>query len=177
MKRVRLSSKVRRAFQGSSRGFTLIEVLVAIALIGIVAVGILSALSTISTTLVVADERTTAESLARRQMEYIKSQGYNPASVLNDYNPTYQKISGIPEGYSMWSLNRDGEVVEEIIGIPWDSEINRPVDTDKGLQKIALVIIHKDKQNQDKVIYTFVNSNPYWADGEKIILEGYKVDR
>ena len=177
MKKLRLSSQVRRAFQGSSRGFTLIEVLVAIALIGIVAVGILSALSTISTTLVVADERTTAESLARRQMEYVKSQGYNPASVLNDYNPTYQKISGIPEGYSLYSVNRDGVRVVDIVGIPWDSEINRPVDTDNGLQKVSLVIIHKDKQNEDKVIYTFINDNDYWAYGEKIILEGYKVDR
>ena len=177
MKKVRLSSQVRRAFQDSSRGFTLIEVLVAIALIGIVAVGILSALSTISATLIVADERTTAESLARRQMEYVKSQGYNPASVLNDYKPTYQKISGIPEGYSLWSVNRDNELDVAIVGIPWDSENNWPVDTDKGLQKVALVIIHKDKQNQDKVIYTFINDNDYWADGEKIILEGYKVDR
>ncbi|HEY4712142.1 MAG TPA: type II secretion system protein [Dehalococcoidia bacterium] len=177
MKRVRLSSQVRRAFQGSSRGFSLIEVLIAIVLIGIVAIAILSALSTISTTLVVADERTTAESLARRQMEYVKNQVYNPASALNNYNPTYQKISGIPEGYSLWSVNSTGVLVAEIIGIPWDSEINRPVDTDNGLQKVALVIIHKDKQNQDKVIYTFINDNPYWAYDVEITLEGYKVDR
>jgi len=175
MKKLRLSSQARRAFQGSSRGFTLIEVLLAIALLGVIAIAFMSALSTASTVLIIADERTTAESLARRQMEYVKSQGYRPESVVTD--PIYQKIGGIPEGYSIWSVNRDGEIVEEIIGIPWDSENSKPVDTDKGLQKIALVLIHKDRENRDKVIYTFINDNPYWADGVQITLEGYKVDR
>ncbi len=177
MKKLRLSNQGGRAFQGKSRGFILIEVLIAIALIGIVAIAILGALSTSSKVLSIADERTTAESLARRQMEYVKSQGYNPASVLNNNNPTYEKISGIPEGYSIWSVNRNGEVVEDIVGIPWDSENNKPMDTDKGLQMIALVIKHKDTANQDKVIYTFINKNSYWAYNVEITLEGYKVDR
>ena len=93
MKKIRLNSKVRKTFQGSSRGFTLLEVLIAIALIGIVAVAILGALSTSSKVLSIADERTTAESLARRQIEYIKSQGYNAASVLNNNNPPIKKLA------------------------------------------------------------------------------------
>ncbi len=177
MKRIRLSSRVRRAFPGSSRGFVLIEALIAIALIGIVVVAILGALSTTSNVLIIADERTTAESLARMQMEYVKNQGYNPASVLNNNNPTYQKISNIPAGYSIWSVNRTGGIVADIVGIPWDSKNNKLADKDIGLQKIALVIKHKDKQNQIKVIYTFVNNNPNWATGANITLEAYKVDR
>lgn len=174
MKRVRLNSKVRKAFQGRSRGFILIEVLIAIALIGIVAVAILGALSTSSKVLTIADERTTAESLARRQMEYVKNQGYS--STESD-EPVYQKIGGIPEGYSIWSVNRAGTTVEDIIGIPWDSETNKPADKDIGLQKIALVIKHKDKTNQDKVIYTFINKNFNWAYNVEITLEAYKVNR
>jgi prepilin-type N-terminal cleavage/methylation domain-containing protein len=177
MKKLRLNSQLRRAFQGRSRGFTFIEVLLAIAILGVISIAFMSALSTSSNVLIIADARTTAESLARRQMEYVKSQGYNPASVLNNNNPTYPKISGIPEGYSLWSLNRTGGLVVDIVGIPWDSENNKPADKDIGLQKIALVIMHKDKYNQDEVIYTFINDNPYWADGVEIILEGYKVDR
>jgi type II secretory pathway pseudopilin PulG len=177
MKKLRLNSRARRAFQSSSRGFILIEALIAIAFIGIVAVTILGALSTTSTVLIIADERTTAESLARRQMEYVKNQGYNPASALNNNNPIYQKISDIPEGYSVWSVNRTGGLVADIVGIAWDSQNNRPVDTDRGLQKISLVIKHRDKTNQDKVVYTFINNNPYWANGKEITLEGYKVDR
>jgi prepilin-type N-terminal cleavage/methylation domain-containing protein len=78
MKRVRLNSKARRAWQGSSRGFTLLEVMMAIALIGIIVVAIMTALSTASTALIIADRRATAESLARTQMEYVKDNNSNP---------------------------------------------------------------------------------------------------
>jgi len=71
---IRLNNRVRKAFQGRSRGFTLIEVVIAIAFVGVIAIAFLSALSTASTLLIVADERATAESLARSQMEYVKNQ-------------------------------------------------------------------------------------------------------
>ena len=67
MKKLRLDSKIRKACQGSSRGFTMIEVVIAIALIGIIGVAVLNALSTASMALIIADERATAESLARSQ--------------------------------------------------------------------------------------------------------------
>jgi prepilin-type N-terminal cleavage/methylation domain-containing protein len=179
MKKLRLDSQARKAFPGRSRGLTMIEVLIAIAILGIISITFLSALSTASLSVGLADERTVAESLARRQLEYVKNQGYNPASALNNNNPTYQKISDIPGGYSIWSVNRNGTVVADIVGIPWDSGNNAPVSKDVGLQKIALVIKDKDKENpaQDKVIYTFINNNPNWAPGVEITLEGYKVDR
>ncbi|OGN95473.1 MAG: hypothetical protein A2Z77_07140 [Chloroflexi bacterium RBG_13_51_36] len=175
MKKLRLNSRVRRVLEGRSRGLTFIEVLLAIAILGVISIAFMSALSTSSNVLILADERTTAESLSRRQMEYVKSQSYSPETMVTD--PIYQKIDGIPEGYSLWSVDINGEKVEQITGIPWDSENNKPADMDNGLQKISLVVTHKDKYNQDKVIYTFINDNPYWADGVEITLEGYKVDR
>ena len=87
MKRVRLSSKIRKAFQGSSRGFTLIEVLIAMALVGIIAITFLSALTTATTALAIADRRATAESLARSEMEDVKNEPYdfdNPQSYEHD---------------------------------------------------------------------------------------------
>jgi len=74
MKKLILNSRVRKAFQGGSRGFTLVEVMIAVALIGIIAIAFLSALSTASTVLIITDEQATAESLARSQMEDIKNQ-------------------------------------------------------------------------------------------------------
>ena len=171
MKRVRLSSKVRKAFQGSSRGFSLIEVLIALALVGIIAIAFLSGLSTASMALIIADERATAESLARSQLEFVKNQKYEPAEPGGV--ATYDEITGIPDGYTIGSVNRGGnETVEDVLGIPWDSENNKPVDIDNGVQKVALVIKH-----HEKIIYTFINDNPEWADGVKITLEGYKVER
>jgi prepilin-type N-terminal cleavage/methylation domain-containing protein len=152
MKRVRLSSQVRKAFQGSSRGFTLIEVVVAIGLMGIIAISVLGALSTASMALLTADQHATAESLARSQMEFVKNWGYSYNST--SHQGTYPEIPNIPDGYSICSVNRDGEIVNDVIGIPWDSENNTAVTNDNGLQKIELVI-----KNSGKVLNT---------------LEGYK---
>lgn len=60
----------------NEKGYALVEVLVALALTGIIAVAFLLALATSSKAILVADERATAESLARSQMEFVKSQTY-----------------------------------------------------------------------------------------------------
>ena len=180
MTKLRLNSRLRRAFQGNSRGIAMVEVLIAIALLGVITIAFLASLSTSSTVLFMADERTTAESLARRQMEYIKGQGYHADLVIDEVvisEPVYEKIGGIPEGYAIGSVDRDGEIVEEIRGIPWDSENDMPADTDNGLQKVALVVKCQNEEGQYEIIHTFINDNPNWADGVKITLEEYKVDR
>jgi len=76
------------------KGTTLIEVLIAIAILGMIAVPFLTALSTSSRALIIADERTTAESLVRSQMEYVKSQEYDADG--------YAKIADIPVGYDVY---------------------------------------------------------------------------
>ena len=146
----------------NEKGFTLIEVLVALAILGLIAVAFLMALSTASKAIIIADERTTAESLARSQMEYVKNQSYITAPVGGEV--IYLKIdaSDIPDGYTIWSVNRAGGIVyggnnEGIIGVPWDSQNNEAVGTDAGLQRIKLVIKH-----DIKVVLT---------------LEDYKVNR
>jgi len=174
MKRVRLNNKVRKAFQSRARGFTMIEVVIAIAIIGIIGVAVMSALATASIALIIADERATAESLARSQLEYVKDQGYNATQPGGEVIYTKIPDIDIPYGYAIWSVNRDGEIVGDVIGIPWAGNTSKPANEDGGIQKIALVITHKDRENQPKVIYTFINDNPDWADGVKITLEGYK---
>jgi len=174
MKKLKLNNKVRKAFRGSSRGFTMLEVVIAIALLGIIAVSVLSALQTAALALISADQRATSESLARSQLEYVKDQGYNATQPGGEVIYTKIPDIDIPYGYAIWSVNRDGEVVSDVIGIPWAGNTSKPANEDKGIQKITLVITHKDRENEDKVIYTFINDNPDWADGVKITLEGYK---
>jgi prepilin-type N-terminal cleavage/methylation domain-containing protein len=170
MQRARLSSQARRAFRGSSRGFTLVEVLITIALIGAISVAFFSFMSAATSALIHADERTVAESLARSQLEFVKNQGYNSTA-------TYLKIPSIPSGYEICSLNCSSNQAcppvnclnnQTVVAIFWDSSNNRWSPTDTGLQKIALVIKHQGKE-----IYAFVNNNTAWANGAKITLEGY----
>ena len=160
MKRLRLSSKVRKAFQGSSRGFTLIEVLIALALVGIIAIAFLGGLTTASRAVLTADVRTTAESLARSQMEHVKAQDYIAAPDGGE--ATYLKLTDIPDNYIICSVNRGRETDncgagEPIIAVPWDTASNEAVANDNDLQRIELVVKHGDK-----VVIT---------------LEGYKVER
>ncbi len=148
----------------NERGFTLIEVVIAMLLLGIISVALLSGLAAASRALVIADEHATAESLARSQMEYVKNQAYITAAdydvgVPGSGEVIYVKITGIPAGYTIWSEDRAGATVTDIIGVPWDTDplVNQPVVIDAGLQRIKLVIKHNGK--------------------EIITLEDYKVDR
>jgi len=73
--------------KNSQKGFLLIEILVGLALMGIIAAAFLNGLSTTFTGVAVSQERVAAESLAKSQIEYIKVQDYIPVA---DYNPDDQ---------------------------------------------------------------------------------------
>jgi prepilin-type N-terminal cleavage/methylation domain-containing protein len=157
MKRIRLSNEVGKTLRGKSRGFTLIEVLIALALFAIIAIVFAGGLSTASKAVLTADVRTRAESLARTQMESIKNQPYSPAPTGGVGN--YTKID-LPASYSICSFNRTSPPPNcgpLILGVPWNSGNNIAASTDTGLQKITLVIKHDDI--------------------EVTRLEGYKLDR
>lgn len=134
---------IMKGLHKNQKGFTLIEVLVGIALIGIIASAFLFAIATAGKANIIADERATAESLARSQFEYIKKQAY----ILTDENGEviYDKLGDIPQHYEIWSYDREGTIVEYIIGVPWDSQNYEATTTDIGLQRIFLVIKHNGK--------------------------------
>jgi len=148
MKKVTLTSQARKVFRGSSRGFTLVEVLITIALIGAIAVAFFSFMSAATSALIHADERTIAESLARSQMEYVKNQGYINATSPT-WQVTYQRLPGIPIGYSIcsidWTTNQTSNCGAtpnmSIVAIALNS-----TTSDSGLQRIKLVIKHDDKE-------------------------------
>jgi len=73
----------------AQKGYALVEVLVALAVISIVAAGFISALQNSIQASTLADRKDTARSLAQSQMEYIKKQpfavSYAPDTISSDY--------------------------------------------------------------------------------------------
>ena len=120
----------------NEKGLTLIEVVIAIGILGIVAAAFMAALAGASRALFIADERATAESLARTQMEYVKSQPYN------SNNGTYDTMSGIPTGYTVYGFNQS---VPTLFAQYWNA-INHTVSANEtGIQKITVTVGHNNK--------------------------------
>jgi prepilin-type N-terminal cleavage/methylation domain-containing protein len=79
-------------------GFSLIEVLISLALLGLVAGGLLGGLSVASRGVSLADARETAKNLAEYQIEYIRGQGF--ISSRTDQSDPYQVPSPLPSEYA-----------------------------------------------------------------------------
>lgn len=156
MRKVKFTNKVTKALRVNSKGASLIEVLIGLALLGLVAVAFIGGLSTAFKADIIADERSTAQSLAQSQMEYVKSQDYSSAPAGGD--ATYLKID-LSENpyYFVKSINRAGGTVDDIKGVPWDTENGQPSTNDERIQKVTIIVEHGDKG-----VFT---------------LEDYKVDR
>jgi prepilin-type N-terminal cleavage/methylation domain-containing protein len=153
MRTPKLNSRANKAWQGPSRGFTLIEVLIALALFAIIAIVFAGGLSTASRTVLTADVRTNAESLARTEMEYVKSQNYSEApwayvvtssgSTCGDSAPDWcDALHSLSAEHAGYIANVGAEPLDE---------------DDNGIQKITVTVSHEDS--------------------EVMTLEGYKVSR
>lgn len=114
--------------RNGQQGLTLIEILVALGILAAVAVVFLVGMSTSSKAVMVSQESVAADSLAKSQMEYIKSQPYD--HDLNHNPPQYLKLADedIPDGYDIIitpaRLNPD----------------NDATDDDDGLQQITVTV-------------------------------------
>ena len=124
-----------RIFGEKESGVGLIETLVALALLGIIAASFLGGLATASKAAFTADERATAECLARSQLEYVKGQGY--ISHIDPEHGDYLVITTTPAGYNS----------VETTAVPIDPATGQPLapGEDNGIQKITITVKHDDK--------------------------------
>ena len=98
------------------KGIVLIEAIVALALIGLIAVGFLGAIGTSYKSTALSVEMTTSESLARSQMESIKQQEY----ISGNFTGLYEEIDH-PAFYDInWTV----------------------VELEAGKQKITITVNH-----------------------------------
>jgi type II secretory pathway pseudopilin PulG len=112
-------------FARRESGISLLETAIALAIVGIVAVAFLTGVATASKAAFIADERTTAESLARSQMEWAKNASYS-------YNATSYSIAPIPTAKD--HINYSANITAEPL-----------YDTDDGIQKITVTITRSGK--------------------------------
>jgi prepilin-type N-terminal cleavage/methylation domain-containing protein len=105
------------------KGFTLIETVAALALLGIIAAGLFSGLGTNSKVLHNTDTQETAKNLAETQLEFVKGQSYVPnattytaaaipAAQFGYYTATITAVDG-----SALSPPRDGNIQKIIVAI------------------------------------------------------------
>jgi len=117
------------------KGFSLLEVMLAIALLGIVAVAFLGAMATGSRAIFIADERATAESLARSQMEYVKNLPYENGVTEYDIDPNLAL-----DGYT---VSVAVEPLPDPNGVILD-----------GIQKITVMIYHPEEEIEENNVIT-----------------------
>jgi len=122
----------------SEKGFVLIETLVALALMGITAVGLLSGLSTTFRAGMISQERVAAESLAKSQWEYIRAQDY---ILTADYDP-----NDPDKRYELIDIPDELVIKDYAIEIGTPVAIISPADSEFELQSITLVINCDSKQ-------------------------------
>ena len=156
--------ELHHALRGNSRGVTLIEVLIAVAILGLVAVAFLSALATASTAIIIADERTTAESLARSELEYVKSQpfstpcpthpwSYQASSTTSQSPSPHEPSTTAPSWWAGHTLPSEYDGYSVIVtaqGYDIDGDYNY----DEGIWKITVKVYHNGTPNPDDLVLT-----------------------
>jgi type II secretory pathway pseudopilin PulG len=123
--------------RGDQKGQILIEVLVALAILGVVAVAFLTALTTTSLALIVADRHTTAESLTRSEIEYVQNSPYQGEDGGFSYQlpsgyPPWDPEHTLPSGFDNYSL--------VVTGVPVDPETHQTQEADEGIQKVTVEV-------------------------------------
>jgi len=117
----------------SEKGFAFIETVVALALLGIIAVAFLSGLATSSKATVITNDKITAVSLAQTQIEWVKKADYV-------YEATGYSAAPIPsiQDYIGYSVQIDS------------APLNSP---DDGIQKITVTVKYWDEDALQSDVY------------------------
>ena len=152
--------KLYKVFRGNSKGISAIEVIIALAILGIIAVAFLGGLSTSLHAVRIHDERSVAQSLATSQMEYVKSQEYiiAPWSYMLTHNTTARPDEWPWED---WVWDEDNPPLSEDYAGYCVHVQAEEIDGEEDIQKITVTVYH----NED------------CAGDEVFTLEDYKVNR
>ena len=162
-----------RGLLRSKKGFTLTEVVIAIAVLGFVVASIPAAMIVVSKMQARQDERRVAEYLTRSELEYIKSQCYIWGNVTGDCE--YQRINcmGYPICYDKVLFTENYYV--DVVAIPIDKTTYQPLPVlsgpsgpyveDQGIQEIIISVY--SSRNPGETVPVLVTRNYKVALGEE----------
>jgi prepilin-type N-terminal cleavage/methylation domain-containing protein len=111
------------------RGMSLIEILMALAIMALAGVAFLAGMTTMFRGVMVSQNHVNLESLAKSQIDYVKSQPYDDVNNPPQY---LTQTENIPGGYSIG-----------LIAMRLDPR-NDGTDADDGLQEITVTVNHVD---------------------------------
>jgi prepilin-type N-terminal cleavage/methylation domain-containing protein len=123
------------------RGVSLIETMVAIALLAIIVVSILSAFSAVAIAAARHKQQTTLDLLTRSDAEYIKTQTYSPSPAV------YANLTAAGYSFSYQVLYYD----------PTQPQVFSATNTDNGLQELVLTV---SGPNGSREILDFLKVQP-----------------
>jgi len=128
-----IGAKKLNTSRGNEDGVSLIETLIALALLGLIAAAFLGGLATAAKATFIADEQATSESLARSEIEYVKNQSY-----INYVDPEHGS-------YGLITTPTNYTVV--ITATPIDPSTGQPLSSgqDQGMQRITVTVKHSGK--------------------------------
>ncbi|MBA7695517.1 hypothetical protein ES703_104145 [subsurface metagenome] len=140
----------------SEKGFSLLAVIIAIALLGIIGAAFLMGLATVSKALLITDVRGTAETLAIKQMEYIRNQDYSSDPWAYELPLPADWEGPLP---SWWTDNPPSLLTGNYLRYYVEARGAENFEGREGIRKIIVNIYNHDT---DDLIFT---------------LECYKVDQ
>ncbi|MBN2186868.1 MAG: prepilin-type N-terminal cleavage/methylation domain-containing protein [Dehalococcoidia bacterium] len=140
--------KLCKVLQDNSKGVGLVEALIAVAILGMIAVAFLNGLFTAFKSDIVASEQTTAESLARSELEYLRNISYDsfynsdePPSLLFPYElpddpPEWDPSRALDEHYAGYTI--------DVSGVPIDPDSHEVLPSgDKGMLEMTVEVYHQ----------------------------------
>lgn len=154
--------------KGNSEGISAIEVIIALAILGVAVVAFLEGLSTAFTAASISDERSVAQGLAQSQMEYVKNRDYSPEP--SDHTWSYTVTSSdrsSSDKPDWWDADNPPLLSDDYAGycarveaVDIDADGDGNIDDD--IRRITVTVYHSEEVDENQKVLT---------------LEGYKADR
>ena len=144
----------RKSIRRSSRGATLVEVVIAIVVLSLITASVPPVLIMLNNSQFRWNEQTVAESLVRTQIEYIKGSPYIYGNATVP-NPVYTTVPVPGDGYRIDVIARPVLILPAPTPSPMPSPAPTPIHQyvdfiqpgakDLGMQEITVEVYHLDK--------------------------------